>query len=156
MPHEPTHQAAESFSIKLERLFRAVRREDGTRYVPREVAEWCSAEGYSLSGKYLYALLKGDRTVPSLPVAQGIAAFFQAPTDYFNDDDRGHYLARQYERLAILAENGQQDHGATPGEDTGDPPVESEIDTIRFRAEKWSPDQRKSILDYIRFIESQQ
>ncbi|GDY31728.1 helix-turn-helix domain-containing protein [Gandjariella thermophila] len=125
----------ETFATQLRRLFDGVRREDGTRYSPREVAEQVTQRGHKLSKSYLYALLNGE-SEPSHAVVKALAEFFGVPLDYFSDSERGRELNRQFEILASLGEKN--------------------VRKIAYRASQLSPSQIRSVLAYIDFEASRQ
>ena len=76
-----------SFAAQLQRLFDSYRREDGKRYTAKEVADEISYRGrVQVSKSYLYELLKGQKTSPSLTLVQALAEFFEVNLDYFADE----------------------------------------------------------------------
>ncbi len=122
-----------SFAAQLQRLFDSYRREDGKRYTAKEVADEISYRGrVQVSKSYLYELLKGQKTSPSLTLVQALAEFFEVNLDYFADDERGRDLNRQYETVAALAD--------------------ADVRQIAQRARDLSPDQLRSVLQYVDFV----
>lgn len=117
--------SAQSFGMKLDRLFQSVRREDGERYSKSQVAE-----AIGVSRGYLYELLN-DRYDPGYNVVVKLATFFQVDLEYFADSERASELNRQYELLAKLGE--------------------SEVNRLATRASQLTPDALSSVLDYIDF-----
>lgn len=95
----------ESFAEQLGRLFKAVRKEDGSAFTPREVAErineLSTARGDTVtcSKSYMYALLNGQ-SEPSHAIVRAIAKVFGVELDYFSDSPRARELAQQYDVLA--------------------------------------------------------
>lgn len=137
IPAEPVPGEAagphDTFGTRLRRLFDSVRREDGSKYTPREVAEEITRRGHRLSKSYVYTLLK-DESEPSHALVQALAEFFEVPLDFFSNSERGRDLNRQYQVLASLG-----DHN---------------VRQIAFRAQNLSPEQLQSVLDYIDFAAS--
>ena len=122
-----------SFAAQLQRLFDSSRKEDGKRYTPKEVADEISRRGRVQTSKsYLYELLKGQKSSPSLALVQALAEFFEVNLDYFADDERGRDLNRQYETVAALAD--------------------ADVRQIAQRARDLSPDQLRSVLQYVDFV----
>lgn len=121
---------AETFATQLQRLFEGVKRDDGSKYTPREVAEAVTHRGHNLSKGYIYDLLKG-KSEPSHSLVQALADFFQVPLDYFSNTERGRELNHQYEILAQLGE--------------------SNVRHIAHRASQLSPDKLQSVLAYLDF-----
>ena len=130
-----TPDSGETFATKLHRLFQAVRRDDGSPYTPREVAEEVTSHGHSLSKGYVYDLLKG-KSEPSHALVQALAAFFAVPLEYFADTERGHELGSQYEILAELGERNVRE--------------------LAQRARGLSPQALRSVLDFIDFQTSRE
>lgn len=95
----------ESFAEQLGRLFKAVRKEDGSAFTPREVAEQITAlstargNTVTCSKSYMYALLNGQ-SEPSHAIVRAIAEVFGVELDYFSDGPRARELAQQYDVLA--------------------------------------------------------
>jgi transcriptional regulator with XRE-family HTH domain len=120
----------ETFAIQLRRLFDSVKRPDGTKHTPREVAEEITRRGHRVSRSYLYALLKGE-SEPSHTLVQALADYFTVPLDYFSNSERGQELNRQYQLLASLGEHN--------------------VRQIACRARGLSPEKLRSVLDFIDF-----
>lgn len=128
-----TPDGGETFATKLQRLLQAVRRDDGSPYTPREVAEEVTSRGHNLSKGYAYDLLKG-KSEPSHALVQALASFFAVPLEYFADTERGQELGAQYEILAELGEGNVRE--------------------LAQRARGLSPEALRSVLDFIDFQSS--
>lgn len=95
----------ESFAEQLGRLFKAVRKGDGSTFAPREVAEQITArrsergDNVTCSKSYMYALLNGQ-SEPSHAIVRAIAEVFGVELDYFSNTPRARRLAQQYDVLA--------------------------------------------------------
>ena len=95
----------ESFAEQLGRLFKAVRKEDGSTLTPREVAEQINAlsavrgDNVTCSKSYMYALLNGQ-SEPSHAIVCAIAEIFGVELDYFSNSPWARQLAQQYDVLA--------------------------------------------------------
>ncbi|MGW5789218.1 helix-turn-helix domain-containing protein [Saccharopolyspora sp. NPDC003752] len=121
----PEAESGKTFGEQLELLFDAVRREDGSVYSKREVA---AAVG--LSKTHLYNLINGERE-PSHATVKALAEFFGVQLDYFSDTERGRELAQQYSLLAKFGEG--------------------KLRALARGAEKLSPEQLTSVIEYIEF-----
>lgn len=120
----------DTFATQLRRLFDSVKRPDGGKYTPREVAEEIARRGHRVSRSYLYALLKGE-SEPSHALVQALADFFAVPLEYFSHSERGRELNRQYDILASLGEHN--------------------VRQIAYRAQGLSPEKLRSVLEFIDF-----
>lgn len=124
------HDEGEPFATKLRRLFDSIRREDGTKYTPREVAAELTERGHRVSKSYIYALLKAE-SEPSHALVQALADFFDVSLDYFSNSERGRWLNEQYAVLEALGE--------------------SEVRELALRASQLSPESLRSVLAFIDF-----
>ena len=127
---DPRH--GESFAEQLGRLLRAVRKEDGSAFTPREVAERITArgDGVRCSKSYMYALLNGQ-SEPSHALVRAIADVFGVELGYFSDSARAQELARQYDVLAGIGEGA--------------------LSKVVHRASQLSPEELAHVLEIIEF-----
>ncbi len=116
----------EDFAKKLRRLFEEIRKPDGTQYTQTEVVE--NTKGV-LTRVYLWKLLTGRATNPSLRVIQVLAEFFGVDPNYFFDNE---------EMKEILAtESREQD---------------AFIEQIALRSPELDDDAKKAVLHMIESI----
>jgi hypoxanthine-DNA glycosylase len=100
---------------KLERLFKEVRKPDGSKYTQTEVVE--GTQGM-LTRVYLWKLRTGRATNPSFKVVQALADFFGVDSNYFSENEAaadseisrfaGRYVDEIRDRAIKLDERGRK------------------------------------------------
>lgn len=72
--------STETLAAKLEHLFATKTKPDGTRFSPREVQK---KTGGAITAPYIYKLLSGEATNPSMKKLQALADFFEVDPGFF-------------------------------------------------------------------------
>lgn len=96
-PAEP-----ESLAARLDKLFKSVRRPDGSEFSYREVAEAVTEGGEPISYSYIAQLRTGIKDNPTLRHMRGLARFFGVPVEYFTNDQLAARVDLQLELLTTL------------------------------------------------------
>ena len=94
----------ESLAARLDKLFRSVRRPDGTEFSFREVAEAVTEAGEPISHSYIAQLRSGIKDNPTLRHMRGLARFFGVPVEYFTNDRLAARVDLQLDLLTVLRE----------------------------------------------------
>src|ERR1041385_5114634 len=84
---------------RLDRLFRTVRKPDGSEYSLREVADAITATGESISFAYIGQLRNGVKDNPNIRHLHAIAKFFGVPLDYFTNERLAETVAQELDLL---------------------------------------------------------
>ena len=116
----------EDFATKLNRLFEEKRKPDGTQYTQTEVVE--NTNGL-LTRVYLWKLLSGRATNPSVRVIQVLAEFFEVDPNYFFDNE---------EMKTVLATESQE--------------RDAFIEQIALRSPELDDDAKQAVLHMIESI----
>lgn len=149
--NDHTSGSGATFADKLHLAFESVRKPDGTKYTPKDVAsgiteaaaaanERAEAEGTrgerrrGCSKTHMYQLLNGE-THPSHQLVQEIAHFFGLELEFFANSEAGRSLRDQHTILAALGE--------------------SHVRQIAHRASQLSPGKIQNVLSFIDFQASQ-
>jgi transcriptional regulator with XRE-family HTH domain len=94
-------------AAKLDRLFDLVRRDDGTQYTPKDVAEAINeAAGETvISSTYVWQLRVGRRGNPTYRHLIALSQFFVVPPSYFFDDEAPGQATQSAEVEAALRDD---------------------------------------------------
>lgn len=92
---------------KIDRLFDAIRRENGEQYSHEEVARTCrESSGETFSATYLWQLRTGRRDNPTKRHLEALADFFDVPVAYFFDEKIGAEIGSELKFLSALRNAG--------------------------------------------------
>ncbi len=99
----------DTLANRLKHLFATIRKPDGAPYTPVEVAEGISrTQHVRISKSYLYSLLNGGETNPSLERIAAIATFFDVPLEYFSDSEEGQRFRERLDALVAMKRHDVQ------------------------------------------------
>lgn len=89
---------------RLDKLFRSVRRPDGSEFSYTDVAEAIVESGEPISRAYIGRLRSGEKSNPTLRTLQALARFFGVPAEYFLSDTLAASVDVQLDALAAMQE----------------------------------------------------
>jgi ESX-1-secreted protein regulator len=100
-------QPVRSLAEKLTWLFANVRRSNGRKHSPQEVADFVvERTGEPCSRGYITYLRNGDRDNPTKRVIEAIAAFFDISPAYFVDDEAAREIQAQLDLAVAMRVEG--------------------------------------------------
>lgn len=103
----PSTQEGATLAQKMDRLFDAIRRENGEQYSHEEVARACrESSGETFSATYLWQLRTGRRDNPTKRHLEALADFFEVPVAYFFDEKIGAEIGSELKFLSALRNAG--------------------------------------------------
>lgn len=100
-------QPVRSLAEKLTWLFANVRRPNGRKHTPQEVADFVvERTGGRCSREYITYLRSGANNNPTMRVIEAIAAFFDISPAYFVDDEAAREIQAQLDLAVAMRDEG--------------------------------------------------